>query len=749
MSSENPNPPVSGNNSENVISSNVSISEQNVPSNSNLEASAFSVASGNPSIGFSSQSANFEKENVNQNVQNVGASASKIRRVDVPKFSLFQDVHGGGAPPPVTDEARRIAQIFRQNVGTESASLSAKRSPLEEPVRPSAEFVAGNTQNSARDASTLTGKQMQSTVNDLKLPSNASDASVMDSQPLPDRRDSSEAVEVNFSEMSAECLSQAIVSKIQSFDTTLWIKEDISGLAILESVAPADLGEFLERVPKISSIFWRGRIVDILLAMIQRDSTIPYHVSKHWAAFAAASRAKFEDRLSPLPHNSKHQLEASAIMPNVLFQSPVASNIGQTISTPAYFTGSQRPETHRTDSPSFLNEIPSRASFPMSDSSLFSDSSQSRSSVISTLNHAAGIMNSPGHFSITLNQATTNPPEYIILESTSDPAAFHAWLRKNRKETLMARAVDRKPFNELCGQEVREEVGRIIGAARTLNHITFDEKYPFPKEWCQVSDHLLLRILFGLHGPRTSEAAAAKLIARTFHFNDSTTYQSQFVGKLRKFCNEFKTTLTDFAHNYHQWPRNDVLKHDTIRDCFSKCFDNTEMIKGSDGVSMVPKCKNIEKVKNLIKQKKELPLEEIMNHIIDHFDEKDIQIRTIRGLAYDTVPWNIQARGKKRQFNQVAQGGGGRAQTTTNGRPPRPPPAFPRCCNCGSKAHKGDERNCYLWGHPKGKGEKGVWEEGVGPSLRLNPQEWKEWKAIRHAIFYSYPENKGRKPQSS
>ena len=132
----------------------------------------------------------------------------------------------------------------------------------------------------------------------------------------------------------------------------------------------------------------------------------------------------------------------------------------------------------------------------------------------------------------------------------------------------MALAVDRKPLNELCGQDVREEVGRIIGASRTLNHIIFDEQNPFPTQWCQVSDHLLLRILFGLHGPRTPEAAAAKLTARMFHFNDGTTYQDQFVGKFRKFCNEFKTTLNDFAHNFHQWPKNEELKRDTIRDCW-------------------------------------------------------------------------------------------------------------------------------------------------------------------------------------
>ena len=169
MSSENPNSPASGNNSEqNVVPSIVSISNQNVPSNSNLEASTSSVASENSSIVISSQSANFEKENVAQNVQNAGGSASKVRKFEVPKFSLF---HGGGVIPPVTEQAKRNAEIFRNNMGTESASSSIMRSPLEEPNRPSVEIVAGSAQISAREASVVTGKQMQSTVNVPKLPS--------------------------------------------------------------------------------------------------------------------------------------------------------------------------------------------------------------------------------------------------------------------------------------------------------------------------------------------------------------------------------------------------------------------------------------------------------------------------------------------------------------------------------------------------------------------------------------------------
>ena len=106
---------------------------------------------------------------------------------------------------------------------------------------------------------------------------------------------------------------------------------------------------------------------------------------------------------------------------------------------------------------------------------------------------------------------------------------------------------------------------------------------------------------------------------------------------------------------------------------------------------------------------------------------------------------NLESLVDKRSFNAITPGHGGAQGGGAAARPPRPPPAFPRCCNCGSKMHAGTERNCYLWGHPKGKGATGVWPENGGPSLRLEPQEWKDWKVIRHAIFYSYPENAGLK----
>jgi hypothetical protein len=162
---------------------------------------------------------------------------------------------------------------------------------------------------------------------------------------------------------------------------------------------------------------------------------------------------------------------------------------------------------------------------------------------------------------------------------------------------------------------------------------------------------------------------------------------------------------------------------------------------------MVPKCHNLTLIRELIKQKKGLPLEEIMNFLVDHFDRQDAVIRSTKGLAYSVHPWNVQSKKpQKRGVNQIttpaAQGASKAA------RPPRPPALYPRCNNCGSKAHACSERTCYLWGHPKGLGATGNWPDGT-PSLSLVQTEWSDWKKIRHAIFYSYPENQKPKKQGA
>jgi hypothetical protein len=492
----------------------------------------------------------------------------------------------------------------------------------------------------------------------------------------------------------------------------------------------------------------RTRVTKILLALIEQDSTIPAHLRKKWTDFMAAKSPGAVLPASPAQ---------SAIMPSVLFQtpylgSPVApSNPGMSLSSPAFFVDREvSTVSHAT--PSFLNEFSSTASFRMGSSNIASDVSQGRASIQPT--HVVdGGSASPfnGNFQITINQPAAEPPKFVILDSCNDLPQFYLWLKKNRKEFLMARKVDHKMWNELVSHDVREEIVRILHTARRnpqwAEQLFNDNDCPVPQEWSEVSESLLLKILFGLHGPRNANAAVERLVSRMFFFNDSTTYQDQFTSKLRKFLNEFKRAIQDFAYNHYQWPRNDYLSRDMMRDALIKVFSSSDTVKGRDGSTNVPKCSNLPTIREIIRQKKALPLEEIINHVIDHFERIDISIRSTKGLSYSIIPWNVQAKKAKRAFNQISEGRP--APVGSSAKPPRQPALFPRCCNCGSKMHEGTERKCYLWGHEKGKGANGVWPENGGPSIRLSPQEWKDWKVIRHATFYSYPENAGPKPSKA
>ena len=568
-------------------------------------------------------------------------------------------------------------------------------------------------------------------------------AAVVDPQFESYRRVAIEVADKPFSQMSAEDLAKSVVSKISNFNNEVWIREDISGPAVLESVEPPNLSDTLLAVAKITSDFHRLRIMDLIFSLVEKDLSIDESIRAKWATARTAKKAvpANTSTLSPIP-------TSSADVSRILFPptSTSTSSGHVALSTPAMFSSDPRTQQQLNqegsiEQPSFMSEIPYRVAFPVCENTLFDfDKTRGRA----TVNGGGGASISAGNFNITINQPSSTPPAYCILESCSDPQQFHAWLRKNRKEMLLARPVDRRLLNELCAREVQEEISRIICTAGADFKLWFNSETPYPTCWPDVSDSLLLKVLFGMHGPRNAMAAKERLEARPFFFNDSTTYQDQFTGKLRKFNNEFKTTLQDFSFISCQWAKGDILTKEMIRDAYLKCFSSLETIKNPSGVS-VPKCTNLFTIRELVRQKRSLVLEEIMNHLTDHVELQDQLIRSTKGLAYLVTPWNYQAKkGKKRDFNQMSAPASQGATKAGGGKPPRPPALFPRCNNCGSKAHACGERTCYLFGHEKGLGANGLWPDGT-PSLKLLPAEWSAWKQIRHAIFYSYPENQKKK----
>jgi hypothetical protein len=581
------------------------------------------------------------------------------------------------------------------------------------------------------------GNSMLPATNFTPLPSVSAASS--DSQLEHDRRGVQRVAVKNISEMTAEELSNSLVSKISNFKTEVWIREDLSGQAIIENVEPSLLSDVLSSVAEISSLFIRTRTENILQNLVEKDMAIPEAIRAKWATARAAKLNSAQT--SPV---SQPNQQANANVPRVLFQPNTVLSQDSFVapSTPAFFgavNGRISPSPIHATPPSFMSEVPSRLAFPVHENSHFDiDPTQGRAFV-----SGGGAGATAGNFNITIHQAAVSPPAYSILESCSDPTSFYNWLKKNRKELLLARPCDRKRLNELCSRDVQEELGRIVVTSNRAFKELFDANHPYPTCWPDVSDALLLRILFGIHGPRSANDAKTRLELRPFFFNDSTTYQDQFCGKLRKFNSNFKTTLADFSYSSHKWPIDDQLTKEMIRDAYVKCLSSTETIKNPAG-TMVPKCRNLAMCRELIRQKKTLPLEEIMDFLTDYFDHQDSVIRSTQGLSYLVTPWNVQGKkAQKRGFNQVSTPGPNQGASKA-AKPPRPPALHPRCCNCGSRAHASTERTCYLWGHQKGLGASGVWPEGT-PSLKLSSDEWSAWKKIRHATFYSYQENQTQK----
>ena len=574
-------------------------------------------------------------------------------------------------------------------------------------------------------------------------------------------------LETPISEMSAKQLADFIGGKITNFNSEIWIKEDISGAAFLEAVEPPSLAEFLEHTAKIESKFARQRVGILLHAMIAKDSAIQSNIRIAWYQAKGIST-------SASPSLSANYSALEAATPSVLFATPVAP---QSQASPLHGAAGAQ-SLQGQGQPSFLREIRSRSELSFDDSALYSSERvhmQSRASVSSAGTNQFGSANlssagggqQPMMLNITLNQPSAKPPSYPILQNASVPEEVYNWVRLCRKESLNCQVVDRRPLNQLVSQEVKEECSRIIVAAKSKEPKMFDAEAPIPSCWPDVTDKLLLRVLFGLVGPRNAAEAKARLKKLIFHFNDSTTSQSAFTNKLRKHFNKFKSDLSDFSYNSSKWPAWEELSRPMIIEAFSDGFNNTDTIKNKEGTAQVPKCRNLAYIRELIREKKQqhppLPLEDIMNAIIDHFEA--IAVRSSRGICYEVMPWAAQqGKQNKRKFNQLTTSNEGADATGSNlppggssavnqvsaGRPPkvpmtaRPPTNNPRCNNCGSRGHICSERTCFLWGAPGALGANGSWPDGT-PSLKLEQAVWNAFAAGRKAIFYGYAENQGKR----
>jgi hypothetical protein len=563
--------------------------------------------------------------------------------------------------------------------------------------------------------------------------------------------------------MSAMTLANVIGGKIPNFNAEVWTREAISGAALIEMVQPHLLSKFLVETALIESKFARDRVEKLLHELVAIDTLLSTNIKESWSRAKEFSASSGGGAVAPALHQHHSTSMSDGFTPTTLFHTPLS----RVFPHPPHLGAAVGGDHRQGHPPSFMREIASRSDFSFDDSALFS-SDRTHSLSRATVTAAPQIVGVPGIASttgqsptmlhITLNQPSAKPPNYPILCNASVPEEFYTWLRTVRKESLNCQPVDRRMLNQLVSQEVQQEIGRIIVDSRSRDPYLFEgNDVEYPTHWAGVSDKLLLRVMFKLNGPRSAAEAKLRLKKVKFFFNDSTTQQSAFCNKVRKHCNKFKSDLADFAYTANMWKATEDLTHEMIIEAFNEGFSSTDMIKNAQGAS-VPRCKNLAIVREIIREKKRYPLDDVINAIVDYFEELDNAIRANRGMSYDVTPWVSQGKAKKRSFNQISStsneganaagtAGVNQVSATQPRKVQRPPTNNPRCNNCGSKGHLCSERTCFLWGAPGALGADGKWIDGT-PSLKLPADVYTTFAKTRKPIFYAYPENQSKRSAS-
>lgn len=270
----------------------------------------------------------------------------------------------------------------------------------------------------------------------------------------------------------------------------MWISEDINGAAFLEVVTLSSFSNFLASIMPLESLFVRLRVEKHVKSLILADKTLSAEIQAAWTEMEA-----------------KHAIVLHNPSPNIHVAAP--TNLFRT------------PETNQNARPAaqFLAEIKSRVGFSMDDSSLFDSPGQatippSSDRRYSTSHSLPGDANqhSASPYQIIVNPVNNiqaiAPPNYQILEHCDNEEAFYNWLYKNRKETLLAPAHNRRALTELMSKECKEKISSVIvkaqrGRVQDLDLFTTGAPYP-ARGWCDVTEKLALRVLLKVNGPKSA-----------------------------------------------------------------------------------------------------------------------------------------------------------------------------------------------------------------------------------------------------
>ncbi len=573
---------------------------------------------------------------------------------------------------------------------------------------------------------------------------------------------------LKFASCSAEQLVHKLRQKIQALDVEAWKALDFDGPTILELSSPALLPGQLTEYFGYSGLL-RDRVVFAIKSLVMFDESVDMDIRKFWGFVQAVKLPAATPSLgsssnfpvvvsSTTPPGGSHVIDVSsgsfqgetpavrgggACGPtSALTATPLApTNLFNTDDVHVRQAGVS---TSNSNSQSFLSELNSTQEFSFEHTPHAAAPSAMLTPLSGGIASAAGAataVNAMGAINITLHQPTLQKYNWMILENLDTRAAFYQWLKKNRRETIICDAANKRTLASLVSDTVRQDVMRIYNSERHL----FDSTTPI-FSYAYVTDEVLLKVLFFRFGPLNARDAVTRLKELKFSFDDSTTLQERFAPKLRRHTTEFRQCLLDMKYTAKLWPAaNCNLVHSTIIDAFLSCYEIEDDIVGPDGRTKVPKCSSMQALRDMIRENKSLKLDEIIQIITKRFDDLDAAVRSDPLLKHNVQPWKTTGKfnARKRKFEQVSATADkpsnkkhAHEQGTGDGNP--------RCANCGSKAHVCSERTCYFWGHPKAKGPSGKWPQGT-PSLRLEDDEMATWRDERQEIFYSYPENAHKK----
>ncbi len=685
-------------------------------------------------------------------IQNAGATVSDETNSFVSPFVQSSVLGAPAAGHAVATQARETLTPIGSISGGAAIStfgfsnLFNGNATLPVPLfsTPSANAGAGPAQTSAMSAATLHGV------------SPPTSQPIVPAQQLPSGGSTSLSP-VNFATISAEQLVHRLRQKIQALDVEAWKVLEFDGPTILELSSPALLPGQLTEYFGYNGLL-RDRVANAIKLLIINDESVVIDIRKFWGFVPAgvlpavtptlgssANQPVLVSSATPPPSENYIQISSGS-------QHTPSARGGGDLDPPPYtplapnqlFNQSAigAPAKADNQSFSFLSEFSSTQNYSLDHSVIPSTPAALTTPATGNIASAAGAAIATGtmgqQINITLHQPTLQKYNWMILENLDTRATFYQWLKKNRREKIIADAANQRPLTSLVSDTVRQDVMRIYNTERDA----FDSKTPI-YTYAYVTDEVLLKILFYRFGPLNAREAVLRLKEQKFLFDDSTTLQDRFGPKLRRHTTEFRQSLLDMKYTAKHWPEsNNMLTHPVIVDAFLATFEKEDDIFGPDGRTKVPKCASMQIIRDMIRDNKQLKLDPLIDLITKRFEDVDAAVRSNSLIKHNVQPWKTQGKfnARKRKYEQVSSAEYADTQPQTKKQAQDSSNGNPRCANCGSKGHICGERTCYFWGHPKAKGKDGKWADGT-PSLRLEDDEMKEWRGTRQEVFYSYPEN--------